>query len=98
MKIRTLILTSAFLVTAAGVALAQSGQTGGSTERTGTKTPDSSMSSGTTSKDDAKSKDTMSKDTHGKATTTGAGVNPPKETMDKNTSPASPNAGEKQEK
>jgi hypothetical protein len=95
MKIRTLALATAIAITATGYAFAQN--SGNPTEPAGSKATDTS-SSATMSKDKV-AKDKM------KSGTTGSGMaadeasgksNGPKSSH--NVSPASPNAGEKQEK
>ena len=96
MKIRTLALATALVITASGYALAQATTP---TDQKGSKSAiDSTTSSGTMSKDTT-AKDKM------KSGTTGSGMaadqasgksNGPKSNAD--VSPASPNAGEKQEK
>jgi pentapeptide MXKDX repeat protein len=96
MKVRTFALATALVITASGYALAQ---TTTPTDQKGSKSvSDSTTSSGTMSKDTT-AKDKM------KSGTTGSGMaadqasgksNGPKSNAD--ISPASPNAGEKQQK
>jgi hypothetical protein len=98
MKFRTLILTTAVLATASGYAFAQ-----GPTERTGSKT-DTQQSQQQMQKDKMKSGTTGSGMTG--SSTSGSGVTGSGATSDKangqmlnkNVSPASPDAGEKQQK
>ena len=105
MKIRTLALATALAITATGYAFAQN--SGNPTEPAGSKATDTS-SSGTMAKDkvakDKVAKDKVAKDKM-KSGTTGSGMaadeasgktNGPK--SNRSISPASPNAGEKQEK
>jgi hypothetical protein len=98
MKFRTLILTTAILATASGYAFAQV-----PTERTGSKT-DTQQSQQQMHKDKMKSGTTGSGMT-GSGTsgsgTTGSGATSDKangQMLNKNVSPASPDAGEKQQK
>ena len=100
MKIRTLALATALAITATGYAFAQN--SGNPTEPAGSKATDTS-SSGTMAKDKV-AKDKVAKDKM-KSGTTGSGMaadeasgktNGPK--SNRSISPASPNAGEKQEK
>ena len=92
MKFRTAILATA-LVATSGYAFAQNTTTPADQNRPGLQGDDSS-----------KQKDTMGNKGAGNTTgsmapaTTGFGTSPTKQPMDKNASPASPNAGEKQEK
>jgi hypothetical protein len=105
MKIRTLALATALAITATGYAFAQNSSN--PTEPAGSKATDTS-SSGTMAKDkvakDKVAKDKVAKDKM-KSGTTGSGMaadeasgktNGPK--SNRSISPASPNAGEKQEK
>lgn len=92
MKFRTAILTAA-LVATSGMAFAQSSTT----------SPADQNRPGLQADDSSKAKDNMGKaipNTKGSTApaTTGSGTAPMKDTMDKNVSPASPKAGEKQEK
>src|ERR1017187_8438440 len=100
MKIRTLALATALAITATGYAFAQNSSN--PTEPAGSKATDTS-SSGTMAKDKV-AKDKVAKDKM-KSGTTGSGMaadeasgktNGPK--SNRSISPASPNAGEKQEK
>jgi hypothetical protein len=100
MKIRTLALATALAITATGYAFAQN--SGNPTEPAGSKATDTS-SSGTMAKDkvakDKVAKDKMKSGTpgSGKAANEASGKsNGPK--SNDNISPASPNAGVKQEK
>ena len=95
MSIRKILLATALVATSAGFAIAQN-----------TTTPADQTRPGLQGTDSSKQKDTLPGNqkagTTGTMTpsgaTTGAGVNPAKETMDKNVSPASPKAGEQQNK
>jgi pentapeptide MXKDX repeat protein len=87
MKIRSLLLATAFVLTA-GAALAQSDMTGTPTGQAGSK---ESATSNTTMSKDTMANDKMKKD----HATTGTAV---KGENDKNVSPASPDVGIKQVK
>jgi hypothetical protein len=98
MKFRTLILTTAVLATASGYAFAQV-----PTERTGSKT-DTQQSQQQMQKDKMKSGTTgsgMTGSGMSGSAATGSGVTSDKangQMLNKNVSPASPDAGEKQQK
>ncbi len=92
MKFRTMIIATAMIATS-GFAYAQN-----------TTSPADQNRPGLQGDDSTKQKDTMGNKGAGNVkgsmapATTGAGTSPMKETSEKNVSPASPNAGEKQEK
>ena len=93
MSIRKIILATALVATTAGFAVAQNTTTPADQNRPGLQGTDSSKASDTMG-----NKGAGNVQGSGAGATTGAGTNPSKETMDKNASPASPNAGEKQNK
>jgi hypothetical protein len=105
MKVRTLILTTAVLATASGYAFAQSSPT----ERTGSKT-DTHQSQQQIQKDKMTKPSTTGSGTTGSGMTgsgmsgsgmTGSGATSDKangQMLNKNVSPASPEAGDKQQK
>jgi hypothetical protein len=100
MKLRTLILTTAVLATASGYAFAQSSPT----ERTGSKT-DTHQSQQQIQKDKMTKPSTTGSGTTGSGMSgsgmTGSGATSDKangQMLNKNVSPASPEAGDKQQK
>ncbi len=104
MKLRTLVLTTAILATASGYAMAQS-----PTERTGSKT-DVHQSQQQMQKDKAMKPTTNGSGMSGGSSMSGSGTSGSNSNMgatsdkangqmlNKNVSPASPDAGEKQQK
>ena len=94
MKIRTAIFTAVLLATTAGYAVAQNTMSPASQARPGEQGEDSSKPNGKQN-----NAGTMtSPNGSGSAATTGMGASPTKNKNETNVSPASPKAGEKQEK
>jgi hypothetical protein len=93
MKIRTLALATALAVSATGFALAQnSNPTNKST------TAEENGTTGTPAAAGTLAKDTVHKKSPATTGSGAGGTNPARETTHKDASPASPDAGEKQEK